>query len=320
MALAAISVDLDTLRHYGRIHGLDPSVRGEQGRSAPGPDLVYTLAVPRFLELLAELKLPATFFVIGEDLASRDATIALRDAVDAGVELGNHSYAHDYALSRRSPAEIAEDLSRGAAAIAKATGVTPRGFRAPGYTLSAALYRAVEAQGYLYDSSTFPAAPYWAAKATVMGAMRVFGRRSGALLDSPRVLLAPTRPYFPDPEQPYRRGSGHTLELPITVAPFTGVPFIGTTAVLLPKVALAALYRTVRRTPLLNFELHAIDLLSEDDGVPPALVRSQPDLRIPWTVKRARLRELFGWIRSDFETVTLADAAERAVVSRFRSP
>ena len=35
-------------------------------------------------------------------------------------------------------------------------------------------------RGYRYDSSTFPAVPYYLAKAAVMGGMRLLGRRSHA--------------------------------------------------------------------------------------------------------------------------------------------
>jgi peptidoglycan/xylan/chitin deacetylase (PgdA/CDA1 family) len=304
--VAAISVDLDTLHHYGRIHRLG------QVEAAAGEDPVYALAVPRFVELFAEAGVEATFFAIGEDLDSKAARRTLKDAAEAGVEIGSHSHAHDYALSRRPFEEIAEDLLRADRAIEAAIGRRPRGFRAPGYTLSPELYRAITERGYLYDSSTFPAMPYWAAKAGVMGAMRVLGRPSGAILDSPRVLLAPTEPYLPDPHAPYRRGPGRVVELPISVAPVSRIPFIGSTVTLLPRRAVSALYRTLRGAPLLNFELHAVDLLSADDGLPPALVRRQPELRIPFPVKRARLLEVFRWIRDDFESVTLAEAAERS--------
>ena len=77
------------------------------------------------------------------------------------------------------------------------TGRPPQGFRAPGYTLTGALLRALDAQGYRYDASAFPAAPYWAVKATVMGALAALGRESRAILDRPKVLTAPRLPYWP---------------------------------------------------------------------------------------------------------------------------
>ncbi len=303
--LASISVDLDSLHHYCRIHGLPESVLDARARG-----LVYSTAVPRFRELLRALGAPGTFFAIGEDLvADAQAGAALREAHAEGIEVGNHSFSHDYALTRRPPAVIREELIRGEEAILAATGTRPVGFRAPGYTLNPALYAATVERGYLYGSSTFPAAPYYAAKAAVMGALAVAGRPSRSILDSPRVLLAPRAPYRPDPAQPYRRGTGAVVELPMAVTPGVRLPFIGTFAVSLPLAAVRAAWRACRGDAFFNFELHAVDVLDAADGIPPELVRQQRDLRVSSARKMERLAEVFRWLKTDCDVVTLRVAA-----------
>lgn len=304
--LASISVDLDSLPHYCRIHGLDESVLDDRARR-----LVYEVAIPRYLELFERVGVKGTFFAIGEDLSLDSNAQRLREAREAGVEIGNHTWSHDYAVSRRPREEIDREVEDGARAIEGAVGQKPFGFRAPGYTLSSELYRVLEERGYLYDSSTFPAVPYYAAKAAVMGALSMLGRPSRAILDSPRVLLAPTKAYAPDPAQPYARGHGRVLELPMAVAPLTRVPFIGTFAVAVPSAAVRAAYLTLRRAEHFNFELHGVDVLSASDGIPEALVRQQRDLRVPLADKLSRLEAVFRWLREDFEVVTLVDAARR---------
>ncbi|MFZ5470792.1 MAG: polysaccharide deacetylase family protein [Myxococcota bacterium] len=309
MRLAAISVDLDSLPHYCRIHGLPEGLLDERARR-----LVYSVALERYGELFSQLSAPATYFAIGEDLEDEAAFSALRAASAAGVEIASHSYHHDYALSRRPEAEISTDLRRAHEAIVRAVGKAPVGFRAPGYTLSRELLSAVRKRGYRYDSSVFPAAPYYLAKAAVMGLLRAAGRPSRAILDSPRVLGAPRRPYFPDETNPYREGQGQgLLELPVAVTPGVRFPFIGTFAVSLPRAAVRTFYRQLRGEPFFNFELHAIDVLDAGDGVPPALARHQRDLNVPWARKMTRLREVFSWLSDDFELVTLSAAAERLV-------
>ncbi len=231
MLPACISVDLDSLPHYCRIHGLDDSLLDSRARQ-----LVYTVALPRFIELFSKLSIPATLFVVGEDLENEAARAALKAAQSEEIEIGNHSFSHDYALASRAALTVAADLSKAHQAIAHATGAAPVGFRAPGYALSGALYQAIGTLGYQYDSSVFPAAPYYAAKALVMGALVLLRRPSGAYLDTPRVLLAPPQPYWPDPTHPYRRGSGQVLELPISTAPWTRIPFIGTFALVFPPL------------------------------------------------------------------------------------
>ncbi|WP_434388241.1 polysaccharide deacetylase family protein [Melittangium boletus] len=305
--LASISVDLDSLPHYCRIQGLPESLLDARARG-----LVYTTAVPRLRALFAEVGVPATFFAIGEDVdADAGAARALGEAHAAGVEVASHSFSHDYALTRLPSPRMLEDLARADAVLEAATGARPVGFRAPGYTLNAALYAVCVQRGYRYGSSTFPAVPYYAAKAAVMGALALSGRPSRAVLDSPRVLLAPTEPYRPDPSQPYVRGDGPVVELPMTLVPGLRLPFIGTFVTTLPWAAVHAAYRACRGTPFFNLELHAVDVLDADDGIPAALVRQQRDLRVPVATKLERLRALFTWLRRDFDVVTLRDAASR---------
>ncbi|XXF79814.1 polysaccharide deacetylase family protein [Myxococcaceae bacterium GXIMD 01537] len=307
--LASISVDLDPLAHYCRIHGLSESLLDARARG-----LVYATAVSRLRELLALVGVPGTFFAIGEDLADAGAARALREAHAAGIEVGNHSYSHDYALSRRAPESIREDVARGAEAIRAVTGERPAGFRAPGYTLSAALYVATVEEGHRYGSSAFPAAPYYAAKAAVMGGLALLGRPSRAVLDSPRVLLAPRVPYRPDPAQPYRKGQGPVVELPMTVTPGVRFPFIGTFAATLPGPLMRVAYRACREDAFFNLELHAVDVLDAADGIPPELVRQQRDLGVPSALKMERLLKVFRWLREDSDVVTLRDAAARLEV------
>ncbi len=304
MRRACISVDLDSLQHYCRIHGVSEAALDDRARA-----LVYTQAVPRFLELFAQLGVSGTFFAIGEDLADARCAAALKRAHGQGVEIANHTFSHDYALCRASRERMAQELSEGARAIREAVGQAPVGFRSPGYTLNAALYQEVARAQYLYGSSTFPAAPYYLAKAGVMAALAAVGQPSRAILDSPRVLLAPLSPYRPDPAQPYRRGAGATWELPITVEPLTRAPFIGTVAAAFPGPLVRALYLATRRVELFNFELHAVDVLGVEDDLPAALVARQADLRVPAALKQARLREVFAWLKADYEVVTLAQAA-----------
>lgn len=304
--LSAISVDLDSLPHYCRIQGLPETSLDERALR-----LVADKAIPRFLELFAQARAPATFFVIGGDVALPGMATALSAAARAGVELASHSDSHDYALSRRAQADIEADLVRCERALVAATGVMPRGFRAPGYTLSPALLAAVAARGYEYDSSTFPAAPYYLAKASVMGALAALGRPSRAVLDSPRVLLAPRLPYRPSLAAPYRRGDADLVELPVSVAPVSRLPFIGTFATTLPWPAVELTFRTLRHDAFFNFELHAVDVLDASDGIPPALVRQQRDLTVPVKTKLSRLGTLFRWLSEDREAVTVLEAARR---------
>ncbi|MGZ6077370.1 MAG: polysaccharide deacetylase family protein [Myxococcaceae bacterium] len=301
--LASISVDLDGLGHYAAIHGLDPGSVSDEARG-----LVHRLAVPRFAELLEGVGARGTLFVIGAEVDAK-AHGPLEDVLRRGHELASHSHAHDYALSRAAPADIEADLARAEAVLLELGAPRPLGFRAPGYTLSPALLGALAARGYAYDASIFPAAPYWGAKALTLGWLRLRGRRSAAILDDPRVLLAPRLPYRPDLAHPARRGQAPLVELPMSVTPRARLPFIGTFVVLAPWPMVRGAYASLRSAPFLSLELHAVDLLGPDDGLPEVLTRSQPDLARPLAAKLSRLRQVLEWLARDFRLVPLREAA-----------
>ena len=85
-------------------------------------------STPEILEILAQYRVPATFFMCGANVDRLPAVA--RAVADDGHEIGNHSYAHPY-LFLKTPAGIRSDLARAQRSIADHTGVTPRWLRAP---------------------------------------------------------------------------------------------------------------------------------------------------------------------------------------------
>jgi peptidoglycan-N-acetylglucosamine deacetylase len=283
--LFSVSVDLDGLGCYAAIHGLSAPLDDRALRAVP------VTALQRFCELFAALRMPATFFVIG-----REAHIApqvLRGAAAEGHEIGSHSFAHDYALSRLPRAAISGDLFAAERAIEEATGRRPRGFRAPGYTLSPALLDVVRERGYAYDSSILPSPPYYFAKAAALGLYALRRRRSESILGGVGQLFA--------------RRSAHcragVRELPVATLPLLRAPVIGTSVLLFPWLARAGF-----AGGHLNLELHGIDALDDSD-VPEAIARAQPGVRTRAAQKLRRLRATLESLPG--EACTLEQAALR---------
>lgn len=310
--LLSISIDVDPVPCYYRIHGLGP---------APDElrDVVMRRCVPRFAELFARRGLPATFFLVGEDLdigalggRARAARALCADLVAAGHELGNHSHTHPYELARLPADVVAREIAACDAALREVARRPTAGFRAPGYDLSPAMLAELARLGYAYDSSVFPAPGYYAAKAAVMAALATAGRPSGAVMTDPRHLLAPADPYRPSMTSPWRRGQAPVVELPIAVTPWTRLPAIGTTLILAPAWARRAALAAMRRRELFNLELHGIDLIdAELDGIPGELVARQPDLRVPLDAKLEALDGVLAALAAERRAVTLRVAAAR---------
>jgi hypothetical protein len=301
--VCSVSVDLDPLSCYYGIHGL----------GAPPEPLAHVVllrALPRYAELFQRRGIRATFFVVGADLERDPAGRALLSELSrAGHELGNHSHTHPYELARLPRARIEDEIGRAHEAIAGACGEAPVGFRAPGYDVSAPILEVLGARGYRYDSSVFPSWPYYLAKAGVMGAMALAGKRSRSVLGDPRALFAPVEPYRPG-GSPFSRGQSTLVELPISVSPGLRLPAIGTSLLLAPTGVRARLLESLRRRRFFNLELHGIDLIGADeDGIPSALVSKQPDLRATLTHKLRALEATLDRLALDYHFAPLREVA-----------
>lgn len=90
-----------------------------------GPDPEHT---PALLDALAELDVPATFFLVGRAVDAHPE-LATRIARE-GHEIGNHTYSHRYLPLARSRS-VAAELAATDAAIARATGIVPTLARPP---------------------------------------------------------------------------------------------------------------------------------------------------------------------------------------------
>ncbi|HVH45845.1 MAG TPA: polysaccharide deacetylase family protein [Labilithrix sp.] len=299
MRLAAVSVDLDEIHHYFEIHGL----------TAPeeAATLVYDVAIDRLRGLADAGRFPLTLFAIGRDLERRASRERLAEAASEGHEIANHSFDHRYDLVRLGRAEITRQIDRGSAAIAQACGVRPVGFRAPGYTITDEVFEVLADLGIAYDSSVFPCPAYWMAKVAAIGLISLRGRKSRSIVDTPNVLRAPTQPYRAG--KPYWKTGSGMLEIPVQVTRGPRLPFIGTSVTLAGPSRARWLARMCVGEPLVNLELHGIDVLDTADGLE-ALRPHQPDVRVPNARKTESILAAVNELRAaGYTFVTMREAA-----------
>ncbi len=306
-ASISVNVDIDAIRFYRSIHGL-PRL------ATVAPDPVWTYGVPRLLDLFAELGVRATFFVVAADLvpvSDGGAVQAIaevkryrelvRTMIAQGHEVASHSFGHDYVLSRRPLQAINADLLRARAVLSDVTGVSVRGFRAPGYNLSRHLIEAIQESGATYSSSRLPSPPYVAAKWLMMlkGALT---RRS-----SESIVGEMTAPFFS--RLPYRHRRG-LLELPISVMPWLRLPVIGTFLTLYGKRGKRWLLPRLSHETWLNLEFHGIDLVDAADvAVGQELANYQLDLQTPVAKKRALFNTWISHLAQHRLNLTLEEVA-----------
>ena len=157
-----------------------PLSRGEFGAMASG----------RILKFLKERGIKATWFTPGFTIESWPKESAA--VVEAGHEIGHHSWAHIPNANQTRDEEEA-DLVRANENIRKLTGRTARGYRSPSWDLSAHTIDLLIKHGFLYDSSLMGAdyIPYRGRRGDVaeLGKPFRFGEET-ALIEMPISLVA----------------------------------------------------------------------------------------------------------------------------------
>ncbi len=259
--VAGISLDLDNQWSYMKIHG------DEGWDKYPS---YFDIFVPHVLNVLDELNLKITFFIVGKDTETEENRKYLKLITDRGHEVGNHSYHHESWLQTYSYEKIEKEIRGAEEAIFNATGQRPTGFRGPGFSWSKDLLKVLESRGYKFDASTLPtylgplARMYYFKKSDLSkeekkARKELFGKFSEGF----RKL----KPYKWD------LGNGKSItEIPVTTMPVFKLPFhlsyliyLGNISMPLMKLYLNTAIRMckITKTPI-SFLLHPLDLIGGD--------------------------------------------------------
>ncbi len=309
--IASLSLDLDNLWSYLKTHG-DP-----EWSNYPS---YLNLAVPRILDFLHQQGWTITFFIVGQDAILPEHQTVLRSIAESGHEIGNHSFRHEPWLHLYSESEVDQELTLAEEAIHRATGVLPRGFRGPGFSISATVLRVLARRGYDYDASTFPtsigplARAYYFAKAGLTPEQK---QQRQLLFGRWREGWRPLVPYA------WRTRPQPLLEIPVTTMPGIRVPihlsyvlylatFSRSAAFAYFRMALMAC-RLARVQP--SILLHPLDFLGSDDV---DRLSFFPAMSLKGAEKMALCRDLLHLFADYFTPSTMEQFASTVTLDRVK--
>jgi peptidoglycan-N-acetylglucosamine deacetylase len=259
--LASISLDLDNQWSYMKIHG------DQDWEKFPS---YLDIFVPHVLQILDDLNLKITFFIVGQDAILPQNQKYLRMVGDHGHEVGNHSFHHESWLQSYSKEKIEAEIIQAEDAIFSATGQKTIGFRGPGFSWSTDLLEVLQQRGYLFDASTLPtyigpiARLYYFWTSDLSAKER---KERKELFGSFKDGLRPLKPYFWQLNDDKK-----LLEIPVTTIPIFKIPFhlsyllyLSGFSMLLMRFYLgfALLMCKITRTRP-SFLLHPLDLIGGD--------------------------------------------------------
>jgi hypothetical protein len=300
--ICSLSLDLDNEWSYLKTHA-DPGWQDF-------PSYLDTV-IPRILDVLDRRDWRITFFVVGKDADLDKNHDAIAMITAAGHEVGNHSYHHEPWIHSYSVDETDAEISRAENAIESATGVRPRGYRGPGYSLSRRTLEVLQRRSYVYDASTLPtflgplARAYYFLTSDLTSDEKKLRR---SLFGGVRDGLRPIRPYR------WSLGGGELLEIPVTTMPFFKVPFhfsyllyLGTFSPSLARLYFKVALRLSRRlnaSPSLL--LHPLDFLGGDDV---ATLAFFPAMKTDSERKLAQLDRLFDLLAEHYSVTSMEEHA-----------
>jgi hypothetical protein len=284
--IASLSLDLDNQWSYMKTHG-DPGWEDY-------PSYLDTL-LPPLLDLLDELELRITFFVVGQDAALPANTVQLMQIVEGGHEIGNHSFNHEPWIQFYTEGKLRDEILRADEIIAKVTGRKPVGFRGPGFSWHPGLIKHLARNGYTYDATILPtfigpfARRYYFKKTKLSEQDTQFRKQ---LYGGFREALHPVKPFVFRNEE-----DDSLLEIPVTTVPGFKTPFHFSYLLYLARIS-SALMRTYLKFALAmcrlthtspSFLLHPLDFL-DTTQVPQLAFFPAMDLN------REDKIELFGYV------------------------
>lgn len=298
--ICAISIDMDPIDHY--LHA-----RGYQPLKVTNLNAVYDEALPRFLDLFDQYDVRGTFFIVGKDAILPQNRSLLRQLVNRGHEVANHTYNHKNfgSLSYRAKKDEITEADR---ILSDCVGRKLRGFRAPGWGIDMTSLEILEELQYSYDSSVLPSRVL----RLIAFANRVMNK--GRLKDSlhPTIGRAPKVPYHPAHNAIWKRGDMNIVELPTTVLPLVQLPFLGTSLYLLGKHAfsLSFQYFQLFQHPLF-YILHGIELVDYYTSIQDVRLNVKPGLTKPLEEKLELYKHMLSSFRSVYEFITMEELAEK---------
>lgn len=301
---ASLSLDLDNKWSYMKTHG------DENWISHPG---YLDVMVPHSLQILDDLGMSITYFIVGQDAVIDSNQAALRSISSAGHEIGNHSFHHEPWLHLYSADKLADELNAAQDAITKATGQRPVGFRGPGFSLSQQTLGTLLDLGMEYDCSTLPtfigplarAYYFWTSSLD-----REQKEERKILFGTVKEGLRSLKPYN------WNLSGRRLLEIPVTTIPLIRSPFHVSYLLFLLRyskfLAMSYFRFALGMCRLRGVEpsllLHPLDFLGADDDADLAFF---PAMDLPGAAKRDFIRDVLSLFGRSFDVVPMREHARR---------
>jgi peptidoglycan/xylan/chitin deacetylase (PgdA/CDA1 family) len=302
---ALVSIDVDCMHGHTENH---PDGRRQRGRDDRYIDICYQYWLPRYLDLLAELGLRSTFFLVADFARHPGNRPLIHRIISEGHEVASHSLTHCIELCSLNQEGKAREIIDSKKILEDLTGQAVFGYRGPGYAFDADIACLLLENGYLYDSSVVPG--------YLFPIYKHFLRFYNRLIYGEGIVHPNSPPLVK--KEPYivmTDNGRHLVELPLNVLPIVPYPFISWVFTGIGKFRF--MYSLIReKTPLIVHTLHDFEFM--DNGNPMEYAQSQAVDNIACQDLASRLtmqRTILTTLAQEREIVTAGEYARDFLAS-----
>ena len=305
-----ISIDVDSLS----------SIYKGQGCSRPGgySYLEYRMGLENLSKFFSKYQIKTTMFMVGNDFLYKENHSCIKNIVNDGHEIANHSMTHPQGFRWLSQKEKEKELTLMSDISYEVAGKRPIGFRSPGWNIDDSALPVLEKLGYKYDSSVFPTFLMPIMKFAHWSSMSKQKKQDRTTMGQITYLVSPIKPYHVSDRSLGQRGKNELIEFPISVSPILRIPFFATLLLFTGVQFYKKLYRSIRKAGLpLHFQMHLSDFI---DYSIPELKDQMPEhkqgtyvpqsLNTPLSKKIDLFSEMIEIIGQDYELITLKKWAQ----------
>jgi len=270
---------------------------------------VYEDALPRFLDVFDRFNVRATFFVVAKDAHYQSNKVRLREIVQRGHEIANHTCHHYQYFVDLPYKDQRSEIQEADKILSDVVGDKIYGFRAPGWGVTSETLDILESLEYHYDSSVFPSSLI--SLISYVNWLMNKGRLKRSMGNSFNIGMAPKVAYHPARQQFWKKGNRDILELPPTVLPFIQFPFLGTVLYLFGAslFRLSAKYISCFARPLL-YELHGLELVDYYTSINDPRLKAKPGLLKTIDQKERLYQLMLTTFRTRYQFVTMKTISE----------
>ncbi|MCC9645361.1 polysaccharide deacetylase family protein [Rhodopirellula sp. JC740] len=316
--VGSLSIDLDNKWAYLRAAG---NADWETASS------YLPMATQRIVDLLGELNLPLTVFLVGRDLDDESDVDAIHHFDQLGQwEPANHSLNHLPWMHTMSDSEIQSEIMTTHDRIFSRFGTRPVGFRGPGFSCPTEVLRVLIRNDYSYDASIFPTSMAPVARAVFLARTNLQGEereKAKKLYGGFDAMRNPNRPFV---RQEQVDGQTHRLrEIPVSTLPFLRTPihfsyvtFLATFSVTLAKLYFASALNLCRLTGTApSLLLHPPDFLGCEDDADMAYF---PGMKMSRDAKLSFMRWALSKFANEFNVLTMREQTETLAMAQTATP